>query len=209
MKTRYTYLRPLFAGLSILVLAATSASAASVAAISVSGGSSSSGSFSTGWTFTNTSTIYVTDLGVFDSNGGTLSDQTVGLYDTTIAGSLLASTTVTNASPSQVNGGYTAHYAPITTLTLAPGTYFVASTTSGDGFVNKSSTRTTASGITFGTGKAVAGNTALGASYNDYTVIGPAGYFGGTFKFSTTPVPEPSAALLGSLGVLCLLRRRR
>lgn len=207
MKPR-NIIRPLLAGISALALAST-ASAASVAAISVTGASANTNNFSVGYSFSTTSTIYVTDLGVFDSNGGTLSNQTVGLYYTdTNGGALITSTAVTNASPSETNGGYTVYYAPITTLTLTAGTYFVASTTSGDGF-RVGGTKTTAPGITYIKGEASAGSSTLGATYSSYSTDNTSGYFGGTFKFTTDPVPEPSAALLGGLGFLCLLRRRR
>jgi hypothetical protein len=100
MKNKYTQIKTL-AALAGLALTATSANAASVAAVSVAPGTVGLTSYAMGWSFTTTTTIYVTDLGKFDSNGGGLAaNAQVGLYnDTTNA--LITSITVPTSSTAE------------------------------------------------------------------------------------------------------------
>jgi len=42
-----------------------------------------------------------------------------------------------------------------------------------------------------------------------YQGVIPAATFAASVTYTYTPIPEPSAALIGGLGFLCLLRRRR
>ena len=188
---------------------ATSANAASVAAVSISGGSVGLTGYASGWTFSTSTTIYVTDLGKFDANGGGLgADVQVGIYSVA-TDSLITSTTVLASSTPEANGSYNAYYASITPLTLVAGDYFVAATDQGtDSFVRNDS-RTMAPEITWGTGRALSGSSGtLQATVSAYGTTG-SGYFGGTFKYDTSPVPEPSTTALLGLGGLALILRRR
>lgn len=206
MKFRTQYLLSLaaFAGLA---LTAASANAASVAAASVTGGTTGLQGYGVGWSFTTTSTIYVTDLGKFDTNGGGLSaTESVGLYNFT-TGDLITSVNVTNSSTQELNGGYTVYYESIPTVTLPAGNYMVVTTDIGNDSFARNVTPTMATGITYELGRAsTSGDEVLLPSASDYTTTG-SGYYGANFKFDT--VPEPSIALLAALGSLAMLRRQR
>lgn len=98
----------------------------------------------------------------------------------------------------------------ISPLTLTPGVnYMISSDTYAGGIQHiredngTASTQTVASEITFG-GEFFGGAGTTIPNSADGTVLK---YGGPSFTYDV--VPEPSAALLGSLGVLALLRRRR
>jgi MYXO-CTERM domain-containing protein len=195
-------------------LFASPAAHAATSAVTVAAGTkvTNTGEWAAGWEFTVSTSINVTHLGKFDYENNGIVGTAVGLYNRTTGGTLLATVSLVGA-PSELSGAYTAYYTTVATpITLTPGnTYTIAAVQDGptEAIFWGTSTATYASPITYVRGIAQTGST-LPATFtsNSPALTGTTnGYFGGTFKFD--PVPEPSAALLGGLGLLALLRRRR
>jgi MYXO-CTERM domain-containing protein len=195
-------------------LFASTAAHAATTAVTVAAGTktTNTGDWAAGWEFTVSTSIQVTQLGKFDYENNGLVGTAVGLYNRTTGGTQLATVSLVGAS-SELSGAYTAYYATLPTpITLTPGnTYTIVAVQDGpsEAIFWANSTATYASEITYVRGIASAG-ASLPATFtsNSPNLTGTTqGYFGGTFKFD--PVPEPSGALLGGLGMLALLRRRR
>ena len=196
------------------IIFTSTASHAATAAVTVAAGTktTNTGEWAAGWEFTVSTSIQVTHLGKFDYEANGLVGTDVGLYDRTAGGTQLATVSLVGAS-SESSGAYTAYYATLSTpITLTPGnTYTIVAVQDGPGeaIFWANNTATYASGINYVRGIASSGSS-LPATFtsNSPALTGTTnGYFGGTFKFDA--VPEPSAALLGGLGMLALLRRRR
>ena len=171
-----------------------------------------------GWSFRVNTPIAVTGLGFFDdalSPFGTLGlkqDHLVSLW--TAGGTLLAQTTITNASTPVASTAADGRWLfnNITAVTLAPGTYVIGAHNSASAmcatcdYFRYLDTATTSSAITFIEARDISGNAFPSNSVpsrND-------GYFGPDFAF--TPVPEPSMGILvgitGLIGIGGILWRR-
>lgn len=207
-----TRLRLLAAVAAAAGLLATAAPArAGFAAATVTGGGQAfgDGPFTLGYRFQANSSFLVDALGAYDVGANGLgAPLSVGLW--TDAGTLIASTTVTNANP--LAGGF--RYNAITPVALTAGqVYRVASTDTGEGYLFDP-TVTFAPNITF-----------LNSVFNGGTPLAFPGsidprpgvtYFGGSFTIQgqdVSPVPAPPAAALALMGLasaggLARLRRR-
>jgi hypothetical protein len=160
-----------------------------------------------GWQFSVNAPITVDGLGMFDAVvPGLAGTHEVGLWDN--SGTLLASTTVTNASTPVASADAVAGrwlFENIAPLALTPGTYVVGlhDGTAVD-FNLDNPTFTTAPQITF-----LAPRLTLSTTFGEPVGPGAVPVFGANIRIQS-PVPEPaSMVLLGSgLGTL-LLRRRR
>lgn len=203
---------PLAAAFAGILLSSTVAHAATTA-VTVAAGTktTNTGDWAAGWQFTVTESIQVTQLGKFDFEANGLVGTLVGLYDNTNGGVLLASVDLTGAS-FELSGDYRAYYAAITAVTLTVGNiYTIAAVQDGptEAIFWANNTATYASEITYVRGIAASGASLPGTwTSNSPQLTGTThGYFGGTFKYDV--IPEPSSALLGGLGLMALLRRRR
>ena len=173
-----------------------------------------SGAHTFGYTFTVTSNIPITALGTFDWNSdGLLNNVPVGLWNA--AGpTLLASTTITNASTPVVSTSANGRWLEnsVTPLVLTPGTYTLGSyySNSGDFFASTIAIPTTVPGVAFGVAQYDPGNSFVYPGTPN--ALDSPGYFGPTAFFGdrVTKVPEPgSLALFAAGGFACLLLRRR
>jgi hypothetical protein len=162
-----------------------------------------------GYAFTVTQTIYVTHLGKFDTGGDGIVGTAVGLYNTT-TNTLLASVSLVGAS-AEASGGFSAYYATLSTpITLTLGTtYAILAVNDGPTDVlSWGHTRVMGPEVTLVGGRAISG-ASLPATYGPTTNLSGDLYTAGTFKYDTVLIPEPKAALLGCIGLLLILRRRR
>lgn len=160
-----------------------------------------------GYTFTLASASSVTKLGFYDNaNDGLSAAVPVTIWDS--AGGVRATATM----PAGTNAGELSSYVYVTLATLVvlgAGTYTLGAyvTNNNDLIRFNVTTITTASGVTYGTPLASAGNAR--PTTNDFG--NPNSYFGPNFQFNA--VPEPSAWAMLSLGAvgagIILLRRRR
>ena len=198
------------------IIFTSTASHAATAAVTVNTAGTpvtNTGDWAAGWEFTVSTSIQVTHLGKFDYENNGIVGTDVGLYNRTTGGTLLATVSLVGAS-SEAAGAYNAFYTALgASVTLTPGnTYVIAAVSDGPGeaiFWDNDNNATYGAAINYSRGIATSG-ASLPATWtsNSPALAGNSyGYLGGTFKFDT--VPEPSAALLGGLGLLALLRRRR
>lgn len=169
--------------------------------------------YSLGYQFTMNSTVSVTALGYYSNNALTESHD-VGIYTLgNPSGTLLTSTTVTNADPLTANFRY--HTTAAVTLTAGQ-TYVIAGVTGKTDFYTHDPTAfSTDPALTIGTNQFSISNTLI------YPIVStPAvttGYFGPNFQFDPvngpSPVPEPASfAMAGTAVVIGLVhgwRRRR
>jgi len=235
MKTRNAYFRPLFAGLSVLALAATSASAATIAATgwNVDGILSTTETYATHdkpfpnsyiWYQQGDESATVARPGLATTGAVTVNGTDFQLQSQSYSGDLnnvLRSTgTLTLATPGQYSelfllGSTSGSATPTIRLNFADATnsgFF--SFTSFVGWTVGLTAQTITPGLT---------NTGTSNSFNgtmSVSTINLTPYAGKTLVsmdftgansnvFAVSGIPEPSIALLGGLGVLCLLRRRR
>ncbi len=179
-----------------------------------------SGNFAYGYSFTTTQALSITALGDYAPHAG---GTAVRLYDGT--GHTFASATVppssgfTGGSFSLVPDGGTSTdtfftFAPITPVTLAPGTYFIAAdVVPNDSLLYNATALMTAAGVNYGgvidgaSGTKPTSDTAGVSSF-----VGK-GFFGPDFASSVPtpppPVPEPSTLALLALGGGALAGWRR
>ncbi|HEY6345568.1 MAG TPA: DUF4082 domain-containing protein [Bryobacteraceae bacterium] len=167
-----------------------------------------------GYDFTLTSSVTVTELGFFDSNGasGPVESHPVGIWNS--GGTLLASATVPSGTPSLLIDGF--DFVSISPVVLGPGSYAIGAygldQTSGDTdqFLFLESGSTTIAGLTLG-GSVEAGSVS-GLTFPTTPTGLAQGYFGPDFLVAS--VPEPSTVMLvavpfGLLVILYSIRRRR
>jgi hypothetical protein len=203
--------------LAIAVLALLGATAgptrADMAAFSITGYNNDSlgnPPFTLGWEFSTSSSITVTNLGLFAPT--TLADDhPIGLWDS--SGTLLA--TATAPAGSSATSGFFL-YESITPVTLSAGTYMVGAlytnTNGADSvlFPGDAQGFMTSPGITFVQSAFASGGTLTDPTGSVSTLPG---YFGPNLTFTGSAVPEPSTfALSGTMGLLMLVyaaRKRR
>jgi len=145
--------------------------------------------WSSGMQFTVSTDINVTELGKFDIEGDGIVGTDVGLYNVD-SGELLATASLTGTSPQRSNGK-DAYYAPITPVTLTPGTTYAVM-----------ALYTTTEKVTWGISQSFAPevNLVQGVAHTDESALQPtyahthtmegSGYYGGTFKFTVPRLGE-------------------
>ena len=184
---------------------------------SVTTGSSGSVDFVFGYDITvGSSALWVTSLGYYDPGHDGLADLNaqVGIYDLagingTLLGSVQAGTSTTNfvgdyrfielASPIQLAANTT--YRVVANLGNVSGTSHNETPLDGTVVSGPDLTINTTTGYS-----GIATNGGLLKANSPSTEVH---VYQANFEYSTTPVPEPSAALLGALSLGGLLRRRR
>ena len=155
-----------------------------------------------GWQFTVTAPITIDGLGLFDVNPAGLSEShQVGLWNG--SGTLLASSTVTNASTfiSSVSNAGDWLFADIAPIVLAPGTYVTGGffLTSADS-VMANATITTVPQITFLASRA--STEGAFAEPGVYGLVEP-GVFAANVRVQTAATsPEPASLLLLGTGLI-------
>ena len=172
------------------------------------------GGHTLGYSFTVTANTPITALGVFDWNSdGLLANIPVGLWNAS-GPTLLASTTLTNASFPVVSTSSNGRWLEnsITPLVLTPGTYALGAlyTNAGDFFASTVAVPTTIPGVTFGVAQYDTSNSFVYPA--TASPLDSPGYFGPTAFFGQRDanVPEPgSLALFAAAGVFCVMLRRR
>ena len=183
----------------------------------VTTGDNTSVNFVSGYDITvGSSTLWVVSLGYYDPGHDGVADSTaqVGIYDLAgLNGTLLASVQA-GTSTTTFSGDYRFIELATPVQLAANTTYRVVANT---GNVSGTSHNETPIGGTVVSGPDLTVNTAV--AYNGGTVAGgglnkangtsPPFIYQGNFEYSTTPVPEPSVALLGLFSLGGLLRRRR
>lgn len=184
---------------------------------SVTTGDNTSVDFVFGYDITvGSSALWVTSLGYYDPGHDGVGDSNaqVGIYDLaglngTLLGSVQAGTSTTN---------FVGDYRFIqlnTPIELAANTtYRVVANTGNVGGTSHNETPlggTVVSGpdLAINTVTSYTGGAVAGGGVNKSTGSSPTSIYQGNFEYSTTPVPEPSAALLGLFSLAGLLRRRR
>ena len=199
-----------FVAIAILCGAATAASAGTIA-LDVTSDTQvfAPGSFTNiGWQFSVNSAITVDGLGVFDVGGNGLAENhQVGLWDN--SGTLLAQTTVTNASTgvASVSSAGDWLFQAIVPLVLAPGTYVTGAffATSADS-VMANATISTVPQISFLA--SMASSQAVFAEPGAYGLVEP-GVFAANISVQAVPDPASSLLLLGSSLLTLAIARRR
>jgi hypothetical protein len=201
----------LVAGAALVIGSATVAEATSIG-LDLLSDTQIFGSFSLqniGWQFTVNAPVTIDGLGVFDANAPGLSEpHPVGLWNS--SGSLLAQTTITNAStlvPSASDAGDW-RFNSIAPIVLAPGTYVTSAfyATSADA-VMANGTIATIPQISFVDSRA---STEGAFAEADVSALLEPGVFGA--DISVLAVPEPVTLLLfgsGLAGLALTLRRRK
>lgn len=175
-------------------------------AVSTNIGLYATDNYSNGSEFTITGAMELEGLSYIDAQGdGLITSHVVTLWNTATQ-TLVASATVTPSSSyiASANGVSRWYYEAVTPLTLGAGTYRVVGLQEDDDY-GLNSTATPLTG---------AASVSAGYVRNDYPNGGTAyphlNYPSTILKTNVlVTVPEPSAALLGALGALGLLRRRR
>ena len=187
-------------------LAAGTLPAQTAALTSPGSGSASSASQAIGYTFTLSSPQSLDSLGLYDT-GLSVTTQEVGIWNA--SGTLLASADV---DVTAAGTGSFVYSTAITdsmgfTGTLSASTDYTIGTYGSAGLLYDSSAPTTSSAISL-----VYGNySAASGAFEDPTSGSGTYYVGPNFTYGTATTPEPStwALVLGGLGLLAFVVRRR
>jgi MYXO-CTERM domain-containing protein len=214
-------LTPLLA-LGISLASAQLTHAATAAILTLTGespttGNSGSVNYVAGYDITiGSSAIWVTALGYYDPGHDGLADPNaqVGIYDPVgLNGTLLGSVTAGSTA-----SGFVGDYRFIelaTPIELAANTtYRVAANVGNVSGTSHNETPldgipTFGSDLTINTSSSYSATVAGGGLARPALASGAPMIYLGNFEYSTTPVPEPSVAILGLLSLGGLLRRRR
>jgi hypothetical protein len=175
---------------------------ANTIALSFTGGSKSGGNGDTvGWAFTLSSPVLLTDLGLWDPNGGTgLNDSHLVTVWTSTGTQVPGAQTTIPSGPGPETAGF--RYVSIAPVLLSAGSYTIGAFYPGNAFDAVSfsaSTITTASGVTYNGSRGISGNA---FPPTDFASL-PNSYFGPNFQFTAPPangVPDS-----GSTWTLLLL----
>lgn len=189
-----------------------------------------------GWSFTTSTPITVTQLGLWDGPGGFPNSPNVigdgfGIAHTvtlwTATGVSLTSATIGSGTSGTLIDGFR-YVSLASALTLAPGAYVITAYYPQSNFdlnFANAGTITTASGITYGTTLDMSGNPAMPAAFHGSRQVfdltgtafptgdpssAPKSYFGPNFQFAAA-VPDAGSTLLLlllSLGSILVLRVR-
>jgi hypothetical protein len=206
-------------GLAAAAIAAgVAGTALAVPALDFTGGTAggvfaTTADFTVGWVFDVTGSVDVDGLGVWDEGANGLSEgHEVSLW--TIAGSLVATATVTGASTATASGSSDGQwlFQDIGPLTLTAGRYVLgAAYTSNDDFIRTGAVLSTQPGIDY-----VEGTTAAGGPVFPNRFKGDiGGYLGPNLRIAedseTTNLPEPAGAALFGLALagLGIARHRK
>ena len=213
MKTTRTRLGWVF----LLLLVATVGRVQANVIVEFTGGSTTfgAGDFTVGFTFETTTPVTVDGLAFWDESGdGLASSHDVGLW--TAGGTLLASSTVSNASAVEASSSGLGNWLVegIPSLPLGVGSYVlggVQTNSIGGDLLRLNATATAAPGIVYGT---TMQNTANGLvlTMPDSAVSSvDDGAWGPNLRLASAAMPEPSALSLFALGLgaIALRRRRR
>jgi hypothetical protein len=173
-------------------------------ALTASGGTTFAvaSNYSVGWEFTVNQAISLTDVGVFDADGGGLAqNHTVRLYDKT-HDSVLATATIPQATSGTLAGSYNVHYVTLPSpISLSTGVnYMIAKQNGLDNYLYDAAA-TTAPQVNWVSGWGVAGALPATASSFNIQRPTPSCYFGADFKFSAgTPPPGGTLTLSDPVG---------
>ena len=173
----------------------------------------SNGNITWGWAFTISSSVTVTDLGVYDeANNGLINSHQVGLWDS--GGTLLASTTMASGLSGtaviSTSGFGSLRFNTISSLGIGAGSYVVGALykdADADLLRFAATTVTMPPPFTFNQGRSAPG----GFVFPSLTSANN-GFFGPNLRFTTGTVPEPGVVVsllgAGTLSSLLLVRRR-
>jgi MYXO-CTERM domain-containing protein len=205
-----------------LTLGAAQLTHAATAALSLAGetpttGSSGSVDFVAGYDITvGSSALWVVSLGYYDPGHDGVADSNaqVGIYDLvgingTLLGSVQAGTSTTNFV-----GDYRFIELASPIMLAANTTYRVVANTGNVGGTSHNETPiggtpTAGADLTINTSVSYSATESSGGLEKPNSTSTTVHIYLGNFEYSTTPVPEPSVALLGALSLGGLLRRRR
>ena len=203
MKLRY----PVFLASAMLALAGADANAATLLTQTVAPNRHDHTGM-IGMVFTvGASSLSVTSLGFQDAGGdGLVQSHQVGIWDS--AGNLVTSATIAIGGGTLVDNF---RYVPVTAVTLTAGAqYTIGATVANAGVEDVWTDAGFGPGFTISADVTPNGDVYNSAGFSRPTLNGN----GHDLRWSPgnmqyTVVPEPSAALLGGLGLLALVRRRR
>ena len=181
------------------------------------GANFASGNNTLGWEFALSSSVTVTDLGIYDEgDDGLVESHKIALWTT--GGTLLTSTTIgsglSGTDVTSASGFGSFRFITIPDLVLGPGSYVLGAhyfLANGGDFVRTDASATSmASGFSFTQGHFNNGGSGFvfpGGAFPSN------GHFGPNLRFSSAVVPEPGmiVSLLGagSFGGFLLIRRRQ
>jgi PEP-CTERM motif len=213
MKYNTSRLLPI-AAVAVMAVASATANAAVAITSTNAGNTDVPFPFSLGFVFTVGQNMNLTALGQFDVAGnGTVGTAKVALYNWD-TGTKITESTLTGGALEET-GVYDTYFVDIPTIVLSTGTnYLLATEVTSNDFVYGSNIMSVDSNVNWLAGRATGvGSPAMPGTANvstfsiERTTEDDGSYFGPNMK--VTAIPEPSAALLGGLGMLAWLRRRR